>query len=103
MSAVDKLLLTSSQFRLIKSIRGIGNNNKIVLIADSVESRDRFIAFFHSQNLWCTRGYKLLDEIGYYPTAKALYNRVIEIPIVMDKERNQRTVACLNTFLNSNN
>ena len=103
MSAVDKLLLTSSQFRLVKSIRGIGNNNKIVLIADSVESRDRFIAFFHSQNLWCTRGYKLLDEIGYYPTAKALYNRVIEIPIVMNKERNQRTVACLNTFLNSNN
>ena len=102
-NSVDKLLLSSSQFRLVKSIRGIGNNNKIVLIANSVVLRDRFIAFFHSQNLWCARGYKLLDEIGYYPTAKALYNRVIELPIVMDEKRNQRTLECLNAFLNSNN
>lgn len=103
MSFVDKLLLASNQFRLVKSIRGIGNNNKIVLIADSVVLRDKFIAFFHSQNLWCARGYKLLDEIGNYPTAGALYNRVIELPIVMDEERNLRTIECLNAFLNSNN
>lgn len=95
-----RIPLQGTKYRLIETVRGISNNNKIVLVAENEISARNLMKFFKNNNLYCAHGYHLLDkEINNYPVAASLYKRVIEIPIVLDNERNLLTIKCIEKFL----
>ncbi len=95
-----RILFQGTRYRLIEAVRGVPNNNKIVLVAESEILAKDFMKYFKNNNLYCAHGYHLLDkETNNYPVAASLYKRVIEIPIVLDNERNLLTIKCIEKYL----
>ncbi|MCI9136011.1 MAG: hypothetical protein HFH48_00355 [Lachnospiraceae bacterium] len=89
-------ILQNSGFRLVKAQRGISNNNKLVLIAETEKAAEEFMAFMKKCDLHCAYGYQLLDNSPEkYPIADSLYKKVIEIPIVADSGRNKVTLGTI--------
>lgn len=93
-------VLRDSKFRLVETVRGDANNNKLVLVADTKDLAEELISFMKKCNLYCAHGYHLLDDASVrYPVASSLYKRVVEIPIVVQEERNKRTLEALKNFI----
>lgn len=95
-----KPMLSGSPYRLVEAVRGVPNNNKIVLVAKNEGLANNFINFLKSNNLYCSHGYSLLDKhVDKYPVAAQLYKCVIEIPIVLNLERDLLTIECMKRYL----
>ncbi|AII13934.1 aminotransferase, DegT/DnrJ/EryC1/StrS family [Campylobacter iguaniorum] len=78
----------SKTFRIIKSIRGVANNHKLVMIFFESNKADIFIKFMLENNIYSSNGYKMVsDNLQDLPNAKIINKCVVELPIEDDKEK----------------
>lgn len=96
------LLLKKADIKLIKGVRGISNNNKLVLLCKSIEQADSLSNRLKINNIYSGRSYKLLDNSKNYPIAHSIVGKVIEIPIEDDKEKMNRVFNTLNKYMQEN-
>ena len=77
---------SDNSFRIITPMRGEGNNNKIVLVAEDFNKALEIREFFKMKDIHATSGYKLLDITKKYPVAEEMSRRVIEIHYATNDE-----------------
>ncbi|CUU67979.1 hypothetical protein FFA43_00295 [Campylobacter hyointestinalis subsp. hyointestinalis] len=78
----------SKKFRIIKNIRGLASNHKLVMVFFESNKVDIFIKFMLKSNIYSSNGYKLLcDDLQDLPNAKIINKCVVELPIEDDEEK----------------
>lgn len=78
----------NSYFSVIKNIRGISNNHKIVILANNKMISSNMIEYLRNKKIFCLNGYDLLDKKSFYlENAISIDKRVIEIPIENDENK----------------
>lgn len=96
-------LFHNSDFRVVVAQRGEPNNNKLVLVANTVQAANLFINILYKNNVYCSKGYKLLDDSGNAPVAQSLYKKVIEIPILISDYENRCDITNIQNSLEEYN
>lgn len=94
---VNNILKKSNhKIRLITALRGIPNNNKLVIISETEAINLKLKKFLIENNIYCSFGYDLLDfSEKKYPIATSIYKRILEIPITNDEVLNHKIILCL--------
>ena len=75
-------------FRVLKSIRGISHNHKLILIFNEKNIAKEFIAYLNRKSIYASNGYRLLaDDLQDLPNAKNIDKKVVELPIEKDESK----------------
>lgn len=93
------LLLKKTNIKLIKGIRGKSNNNKLVLLCESIEEANLLSNKLKRNNIYNGRSYKLLDNSINYPVANLIVGKIIEIPIEYDEEKMDKVFKILYSYV----
>jgi len=88
--SMQKLLINSlcnSQYIIIvKSLRGVPNNHKIVLKITNPDFLLFLRAMLFNKSIYCQKGYKLLNDCGV-PVASKIVESIIEIPLEHNRSK----------------
>lgn len=69
-------------FKIIKSIRGVPNNHKIVLCFNQRDVAKKFIEYMKDNEIFVLNGYTLLStNFDDLPNAKSIDKKIVELPI----------------------
>ena len=78
----------SENFKVIKHIRGIPNNHKIVVLFYNKNKAKKFIKFMLSSNIYVSNGYTLLtSDLKELPNCKMIDKCVVELPVESNEDR----------------
>jgi hypothetical protein len=76
----------SQTFRIIRSVRGVSNEHKIVLVFNEKKFAAEFILFMKNKKIYTSNGYKFLCK-NKLPNMHVFDQRIVELPIVENKNK----------------
>lgn len=89
-----------NEFRILKSIRGVSNNCKLVLVFNDEMKCKRFKEYLYNNRICFYMGYKLLPgDHSRLDTTLRLAGRIVELPIENNKEHMIFLYESIKTFL----
>lgn len=93
-------LLRNSDCEILKAQRGEPNTCKIVLKCKTAKDAVMLENYIKKNDCYCERGYRILDEEHpiQYPQALSVVDRIVEIPIVVQTGRNNKTIEILENY-----
>lgn len=88
----------NSNFRILSSVRGTPNNQKIVLIFRDERQQQLFREIAAQNGIYTSCGYGILSDTSNCPVALDLIGRVVEIPIEIDENKMKAVMQLMDSF-----
>lgn len=96
---IESLTKNKRGLRVIKNLRGIQNNSKVVFVLEDINLCKRFIDYLKERNISYFGGYALPEGSCKCENCKKIVGTIVELPIEVSRVRMQYIIETIDTFV----